>query len=325
MVNYSIIIPVKAINEYIRETTLSILALDIGNWELIILPNEQENNEWQDKRIKILSSGRVGPAEKRDIGARNAAGEILVFLDDDSYPNQDLLSVAAPYFKNTEIVAIGGPAITPASDSFWQKVSGAVFLSRLSGGNPERYIPIGEPREVDDWPSVNFMIRKKDFLEIGGFDTAYWPGEDTKLCFDLITKAYKKIIYVPNLIVWHHRRSGLLSHLKQVGGYGLHRGYFAKVYPKTSRKFKYLIPSLFSLFVIASFGINTYPQFIKNIFILGWILYAFALFKSFYDMRKYEKRLIAFTALFYVVITHFWYGVRFIEGLYTNKLVSRLR
>lgn len=185
-VKFSLIIPVKTINAYVRETVPYIQAIKRQDWELIILPNEPEINEWADNRISVVPSGKVGPAKKRDIGAELAKGEILVFLDDDSYPEQDLLDIAANYFENNEVVAIGGPAMTPPTDSFWQRVSGAVFLSRLSGGAPERYVPIGGVREINDWPSVNLMVRRKDFRAIGGFNSPYWPGEDTKLCLDLI-------------------------------------------------------------------------------------------------------------------------------------------
>src|SRR5262245_58252117 len=165
-------------------------------------------SEWDDGRIRIVASGRVGPAAKRDLAAGMAQGAILVFLDDDSYPAEDLLDVALPFFEDPGVAAIGGPALTPPEDGFWQRVSGAVFLSRLSGGAPERYIPSGSVRTVRDWPSVNFMVRRSDFLAIGGFDTAFWPGEDTKLCLDL-TRGGRSILYVPQLIVWHHRRKSL--------------------------------------------------------------------------------------------------------------------
>jgi hypothetical protein len=76
--------------------------------------------------------------------------------------------------------------------------------------------------------------------------------KDTKLCHDLVYKNKKKILYVPNMIVWHSRREGLASHLKQIGGYGIHRGYFVKKYPQTSLRLKYFIPTLFFLFVLAT-------------------------------------------------------------------------
>lgn len=325
-IKYSIIIPVKAINDYVRETIPYIQKLPSSNWEVFILPNEKDPDEWQDARIKIISSGTVGPADKRDQGAKLAQGEILVFLDDDSYPEPNLLEIADQYFSKKEITAIGGPAMTPPHDSFWQKVSGTVFLSKVGGGIPSRYVPLGSAREVDDWPSVNLMIRKKDFLEVGGFDSKYWPGEDTKLCLELIKKS-KKIIYVPELKVWHHRRTGFLRHLRQVGNYGLHRGFFAKKYPETSRKLIYFIPSLFVIFVIISLGNYWYPGWLQRLIIIGWGLYGLALFKAGLDFWKHEKNiLIIFWAIIYTFFTHLSYGINFIKGfLFKKNLISKFR
>jgi glycosyltransferase involved in cell wall biosynthesis len=322
---FTIIIPVKAINNYVRETVPYIQNLSHQSWELIILPNVSELDEWNDTRIQVVPSGRVGPAKKRDMGAELAQGEILVFLDDDSYPEPNLLNIAEHYFSDSTVVALGGPAMTPPLDTFWQRVSGAVFLSKFSGGAPERYIPYGEVRDIQDWPSVNLMVRTADFLVIGGFNSPYWPGEDTKLCLDLIQKTHKRILYAPDLVVWHHRRAGLKAHLKQVGGYGLHRGYFAKRYPETSRRFMYFLPSGFLLFVIFSFFMPWLPDAIRYAFMFGWVVYGVALVFAFNDFVKSEKLGVALCALWYVPFTHMFYGVRFLQGLFTRNLVSKLR
>jgi GT2 family glycosyltransferase len=259
------------------------------------------------------------------MGAKLAQGEILVFLDDDSYPSSNLLSVASPYFDNQGVVAIGGPAITPPTDGFWQKVSGAVFLSKFSGGYPERYLSIGKPKEIDDWPSVNFMVRREEFIQIGGFDSPYWPGEDTKLCLDLLQKTNKKILYVPHLLVWHHRRVGLQAHLKQIGAYGLHRGYFAKKHPQTSLKLVYFVPSALLLIVISSLFFQWLPEVLKIIIALGWALYGTALLLSMKDIAKHEAVKVAMCAIFYIFLTHLYYGFQFMRGLATSALVSKLR
>ena len=52
-VRFSIIIPVKGINGYIRETVPYIQAFPRDDWELIILPNRADPDEWQDDRIQI--------------------------------------------------------------------------------------------------------------------------------------------------------------------------------------------------------------------------------------------------------------------------------
>lgn len=325
MLSYTIIIPVKSINNFVRENVEHIQKIYSHSWELIILPNHEEANEWHDERIKIISTGRVGPADKRDIGAKIASGQILVFLDDDSYPEKNILAIAERYFHNSEIVAVGGPAITPMQNSFWQQVSGAVFLSALSGGNPERYRPIGADRFIDDWPSVNFMVRREEFLNVGGFNSPYWPGEDTKLCLDLIQKTGKKIMYIPALQVWHHRRSSLIAHLKQVGGYGLHRGYFAKKYPQTSRKLRYFLPSAFVLFTIVSLFSWSFPYPLQQIIILGWCIYGIALVFSLFTIYRYTTFAIALASILLIFLTHISYGLRFIQGVFTKKLISKLR
>tara|TARA_Y100000031_G_C8095147_1_gene326070 strand:- start:19 stop:267 length:249 start_codon:yes stop_codon:yes gene_type:complete len=70
---FSIIIPVKSINDYIRETVPYIQALTGYEWELFIIPNNPEDTEWiEDKRITVVDSGRVGPADKRDLGAKRS-------------------------------------------------------------------------------------------------------------------------------------------------------------------------------------------------------------------------------------------------------------
>jgi GT2 family glycosyltransferase len=326
MVTFSIIIPVKSINDYVRETVPHIQRLTGPQWELMVIPNEEEFNEWpEDGRVRVFSSGLVGPAAKRDMGAARARGKVLVFLDDDSYPEPNLLEVASRYFSDPEVIALGGPGITPPSDAFWQRVSGAVCLSRFTGGAPERYVSDGVTRQMDDWPSVNLHVRRELFLAVGGFDCKYWPGEDTKLCLKL-KQTGKKLIYVPEMVVWHHRRAGLRAHLKQIGAYGLHRGYFARHYPETSFRLKYFAPTIFAVFVLLSLAAFFIAIPAIELLTFGWSLYGITLLAGLVSIMKYERPLVALASLIYVPVTHFYYGVQFISGFFkTGELVSRLR
>jgi len=205
--------------------------------------------------------------------------------------------------------------------------SGAVFLSALSGGNPERYVPVGEKRLVDDWPSVNLSMRKSTFQEIGGFDCNFWPGEDTKLCLDIVKKLKGKILYDPSLIVHHHRREGLWRHMKQVAGYGLHRGFFAKRFPETSFRLKYFVPSLFFLFITIGTVATLINHRLVPYYAFGWLVYALALIKSSLDIYRYEKNpSIILNALYYIFFTHLTYGFSFLKGyLWVRNLKSKLR
>ena len=322
---FSILIPVKSINDYVRETVPHIQGLSYDNWEVFVLPNNDEPHEWDDARVKVVSTGRVGPGAKRDFGANLATGEILVFLDDDSYPAPNLLELAEKNFSDPEIVALGGPAITPPSAGFSEHVSGAVFLSKFSGGAPERYVSVGKKRYIDDWPSVNLMVRKSVFINIGGFDTEFWPGEDTKLCLKLVKSGSGKIMYDPELIVWHHRRKNLLAHLEQVGAYGKHRGFFAKKYPETSLRIGYFMPSFFLFWMVCTVFLVAIDSGLLLFFEVGLCVYGLAMLKAYFDIRKFESQKIAIATMPYIFLTHCWYGMHFVYGLFASNLVSKLR
>ena len=325
MIKYSFIVPVKEINDYIRETIQKILEIKRDDFEIIVYPDKATREIWD--KTRQISTGRVGPAQKRNLAIRDSLGEILVFIDDDAYPEKNFLDILDENFNDPNVTAVGGPAITPQTDSFFQKVSGAVFLSRLSHSHPERYWSLGRKRFVDDWPSVNLSIRKKSFTEINGFDSEYWPGEDTKLCLDIIKKLNGKILYEPELIVYHHRRSGLINHLKQVGGYGLHRGFFAKKFPETSFKLKYFIPSGFFIFVVFGWVLLFFPLFFQFLYFSVWILYLFALIFALFDIyAKIKDAKISLVSIFYIFLTHIYYGFRFIQGfVFTKNLKSKLK
>ena len=329
-IRYSFIIPVKEINDYIRESVPKILEIPRDDFEIIIYPDKNGATDETWPKTRQIESDRR-PSVKRSLSIRDARGDFLIFVDDDAYPEKNILDLLDCNFQDEKIAAVGGPALTPKSDSFLQKVSGAVYLSSFGGNFPERYYPIGKKRLVSDWPSVNLSVRKKIFQKIGGFDCDFWPGEDTKLCLDIIDKLKEKnkILYDPSAIVWHHRREGLFRHLKQVAGYGLHRGFFAREFPKTSFRFCYFVPSFFFLFAVFGwliFLLDLNHWFYK-LYSLGWIIYGLALGKVFFDVLVRQREImVALYSLVYVFLTHLVYGARFIQGfMFTKNLKSKLR
>ena len=328
-IKFSVIIPVQAINDYVLETCGKLAEIEDKNFEIIIFPDElPENSAQMEEKLgaRIIASGKVSPAIKRDMALEHAQGDFLAFTDDDAYPDPDWFVVAENKLVPEEVAAIGGPQLTPPNDSFWQKVSGAVFLSPLSGGVSDRYWPGKKVCEVEDWPTVNFIIKKKDFAAIGGFDSQYWPGEDTKLCLDIIKKLQKKILYIPELIVHHHRRAGLKKHLKQIGNYGLHRGFFAKAFPETSRRPVYFVPSLFDVYLFGGLVISLILPKMIEWYVFGIAIYVLViLISTIFVWSKTKDFMVSLATIPYVIATHIWYGIRFIQGfIFTKKLNSKL-
>lgn len=322
-VTFSIIIPLKKFNAFLDENINALLKGTYQNFEIIVLPDGKEIKKFP--KTIVIPTGSVGPAEKRDIGAKIAKGEILAFIDDDAYPSKNWLKNALLHFKNNDVAAVCGPGVTPPSDSIFEKVSGE-FSSALIGGGPYafRFIP-QKAREVDDYPSMNFLIKKSDFKKIGGFDTNFWPGEDTKLCLDL-TKVYKKkILYHPDVLVYHHRRGIFKKHLLQNGRYGLQRGYFARVLPKTSFRITYFLPAflLFSIFLLPLFFLISKILFNLDLILLS--LYCFCVLLSSVANFMSKKNIRIATLLApTIIVTHLFYGIKFMQGFFfTSSLRSK--
>jgi GT2 family glycosyltransferase len=270
----------------------------------------------------MIATGDVGPAPKRDIGAQNAKGKYLAFIDDDAFPVPDWLKEALKYFKDKEISAVCGPGITPPNDDKFQKAGGYVnsLWFGSGGAGTYRFVPMGI-RYVDDYPSMNIIIRKEDFNKVGGFDTHFWPGEDTKLCHELVYKLKKKIIYDPGVVVYHHRKPLFFPHLRQISRFAIHRGHFARILPATSFRLGYLIPTLFVLFLIKGLIISVFIPGFWPIYSGIILFYLFLLTANItYVTFKSKSIYIAVLTGMGIFLTHIVYGILFPVGFLKKSL-----
>ncbi len=310
-----------------------------GECETLVLPDEagpgfddlQATPQVQNRTatgcggpLRVLPTGRVRPAEKRNLGIREAKGEIIAFLDDDASPLPGWLQRAARYFAaHPEVASVGGPAITPPDDPWLARLSGRVYANPLvSGAYRRRYAPGLVCRE-EDLPSCNLFVRTSVLREIGGFDTRHWPGEDTLLCQTITRDRGLVMMYDPWVCVTHRRRPLFGPHLRQIGRYALHRGVFARRDSDgTSRRAAYFVPSLF-LLGVAGGALAAWAHPVLRWAYLGTLsLYAALVLVSTASPLHPVSWLV--TALG-VVATHLWYGARFLVGFCGARLPSDVR
>lgn len=320
----SIVIAFPSVTDYIDECLAAIRRQTYRDYEVVLLPNDASGRDWGPD-VREMATGPRRPAEKRNIGIEIARGSIVAFLDDDTIPTEDWLRRAVSYFGEDKIAAVGGPATTPASDPYLAALSGRVYSNPLvSGSFRYRYEP-DRVREVDDFPSCNLLVRTDILRELGGFHTEFWPGEDTYLCLDIVHKLERTIIYDPWVHVYHHRRSLFLPHLRQIGRYALHRGYFARRFPATSRKPAYAVPSLFVLGLVAGAVLATLSPMFRILYGAALWFYVGVTLASCFPWESFflRLRLNPITWLLTwlgVVLTHLVYGIRFVAGLLARRL-----
>lgn len=322
----SVIIPVKELTDYLRHENLPAMSEQTyKNFEVIVLPNKLSS---EDKTLllkypwlKIIPTGKITrPAQKRDIGVTNANGNIIAFIDDDAYPEKNWLKNATQIFDQKKVDAVCGPGLLPLKVNYWEKIFDAILQSPFgSGGYRYRFIK-DTARYVDDYPSMNFLIKKNVFEKLGGFNNEYWPGEDSKLCEDLVYKKRGKIFYHPEVCVYHHRRDNLMGFLKQHANYGYHRGAFFAHGDKNSRRLSYLIPTLFVVYLFIYLLICLFVYFF---YLPPSIFYLLSLPLFLYFLLAFiflSKSLLAIPILF---LTHVIYGTMFIKGFIVGLVKNK--
>ena len=126
------------------------------------------------------------------------------------------------------------------------------------------------------------------------------------------------------MVVNHHRRKLFGPHLRQLGRYAFHRGYFCKRYPSNSLHLSYFIPTLFvayglSFAVVPLLIVRLLPGEIA-VWTMGAYVAPMALYQVLLLVTTFTWRIPTWllTALG-VVASHVCYGIQFVRGLCAKK------
>lgn len=325
----SVIIPVRELSYYlIFESLPAFVHQTYKKFEVIVLPNIHSQYDLtllrQYKWLKIIPTGKITkPAEKRNIGVQKAEGEIVAFIDDDAYPHHLWLEQANKSFRRN-VAAVCGPGILPQSSSYWEKVFDEVLKTWIGSGGYSYRFKKEVARSVDDYPSMNFFIKKTIFEQLGGFKENYWPGEDSKLCEEIVYHTHMEILYRPHITAYHHRRNSLGLYLRQHANYGFHRGAFFAHGDKNSRRISYLVPTFFVAYLVATCLYLVLFRSLPSIFFLPLLGYMIA--QVYLFLRSLINTLslkIAFGACITLFLTHITYGIMFIKGFLKGTVAKK--
>lgn len=137
-----------------------------------------------------------GPAHARNKGAKDASGDILLFLDADVVPSRDVVASVGSYFQENRNVAalVGSYDDDPAVPNFLSQYRN--LLHHYVHQTTEGIIPTF-------WGGCG-AIRRNVFHEMGGFDEQYERPciEDVELGFRLHRAGYR-IHMCPSIQVKH--------------------------------------------------------------------------------------------------------------------------
>ena len=173
-------------------------------------------------------------------------------------------------------------------------------------------------KEIAHNPTCNYIIKKTIVNEIK-FHETLWPGEDAEFDIRVLDAGYK-ILYAPNVVVWHHRRSRPTAFLKQMFNYGKTRAQVTKMHPSSfdPRYFVFVFAFLIlmSLYYIAwteieILGYNLIIQLPHSLLAAYFGILGIAGLLVGYQTKKFKQGLYAPLVLF---IQHFGFSLGLIYG-----------
>ncbi|OUL19844.1 glycosyltransferase [Nostoc sp. 106C] len=194
MTTISVVIPVFNGEKTIKETISSVLNQTFSQFELILINASSTDatleviSKIQDERIKIFSYPKANVAVNRNRGFSHSIGEFVSFLDADDLWTPDKLEAqykallenpnAAVAYSWTDCIDETGKFLRPCRTV---AVTGNVYPHLL----------------LDDFigNGSNVMIRRQEFIEIGGFDELLTNAQDSDLWLRLA--AHYQFVVVP--------------------------------------------------------------------------------------------------------------------------------
>jgi GT2 family glycosyltransferase len=161
--------------------------------EVLVVENGP-NPELEGRDVRVLSPGRNIGIEARNLAAREAKGELLLLLDDDSYPLPGAVEALVEAFERDPRLGVAGGLVRDVDLQTGAETERGTNTFDFWLGDPER--PDDEVQSFF-FPEGACMVRREAFLEVGGFFEGYFH---THAEIDLATRmiaAGWDVRYVP--------------------------------------------------------------------------------------------------------------------------------
>lgn len=169
----------------------------------------------RDYQCRLIAlSENHGPAYCRNIGVKNASGEILVFTDSDCIVDYCWLANIYKCFLNNNVAAIMGRLAIMPSNLLGDSISALGFPAGGAIGF-DKIWHVDQNGFTESFSTCNSAVKKDIFEKVGGFDDSFpFPGgEDSLLAFNLRRAGYL-IKYCPDAIVHHRARDSFADFVK---------------------------------------------------------------------------------------------------------------
>ncbi len=158
---------------------------------------------FEECKILTLKENGHSLGAARNLGVKNAKGDIVIFIDDDAEAPDDWLSkIFSTFQQYPSLICLGGSHLTPLDES---KSNPLRFVEGSFAESQMGEVVILGRSAVGKIAGCNVAYRKSIFDKIGPLNEKLRSAEDWDFHIRLCENGYD-IRFDPRISVWHHRQ-----------------------------------------------------------------------------------------------------------------------
>ena len=132
--------------------------------------------------LRVLEQEHGGPAEARNLGVRHAAGDLIVFVDDDVVPVPELLDEHVRSHQAGSDLVVVGPMSPPRA---WRRPAWVRWEEDMLQVQYREMLSGKYPCTPRQFYTANASLSRVRFLRAHGFDPTFKRAEDVELAYRL--------------------------------------------------------------------------------------------------------------------------------------------
>lgn len=157
-----------------------------------------EGLEREGKVVLVRQAKLDGISSARNLGLKEAKGEVVCYIDDDAVAQPGWLASILMLYDDPGVGGVGGPVMD---------MTGKLTMGKNAVSPDGRWFDESRGESTEGLSQVmvgcNMSFRREALLRIGGFDSYFrYHQDETDACLGVLHAGYS-ILYHEGAVVWH--------------------------------------------------------------------------------------------------------------------------
>jgi len=223
-VKLTVVLPTYNRSDLLGQTVRKLLheqTVPAGQYEIVVIDDGSTDDTPRvisaiaapESRLRYYRQKNKGPGAARNLGVREAKGEVILFTGDDCIPDSHLIQEHLKARERHGDVAIGGHI------AWHPDLELTPLMLFLDEGAQFGFTQVEDPDNVTYWTfyTANCSLHRHWIEDVGGFDETfrYAAYEDIEIAYRMAQRGLR-IVYHRPALTYHHHAPTLEGHVTRM-------------------------------------------------------------------------------------------------------------